>query len=196
MSLANTAVILAGGKSSRMGFDKQLIKVKDICITEHLIERLNTMFKDIIVVTNKPNLYRDKNIVIAEDVYKGYGPIGGIHAGLSKSQSMYNYFIACDMPNINKRYIEYMKKRIEEDSFKNDAIVTKKADWIEPFNAFYSKKLIPAIEDNINKGRVGIMELLEISNVLYIDEAIARSFNPDWSMFTNLNTREDLNGLV
>lgn len=196
MSLANTAVILAGGKSSRMGFDKQLIKVKDICITEHLIEMLTPMFKNIIVVTNKPELYRDKNIIIAEDVHKGYGPIGGIHAGLSKSQSMFNYFIACDMPNVNKLYIKYMINRMEENFFKNDAVITKKADWIESFNAFYSKSLIPAIEDNIKKGRLGIMELLEISDVLYIDEAIARGFDPDWSMFTNLNTREDLEGLV
>lgn len=196
MSLANTAVILAGGKSSRMGFDKQLIKVKDICITEHLVEMLNPVFENIIIVTNKPELYKDKNIIIAEDVYKGYGPIGGIHAGLSKSQSMYNYFIACDMPNINKYYIEYMIKRMEEDCYKNNVVITKKADWIEPFNAFYSKKLIPAIEDNINKGKVGIMELLEISDVLYIDEAIARGFSPDWSMFANLNTREDLKGFV
>jgi len=77
-----------------------------------------------------------------------------------------------------------------------NAVITKKADWIEPFNAFYSKKLIPAIEDNIKKGKVRTMELLEISNVLYIDEAIARGFSPDWSMFANLNTREDLKGLV
>ncbi|MDD3438660.1 MAG: molybdenum cofactor guanylyltransferase [Clostridiaceae bacterium] len=196
MSLVNTAVILAGGKSTRMGFDKQLIRVKDICIVDYLVEMLSPVFKNIIVVTNKPELYKDKNIAIAEDVYKGYGPIGGIHAGLSKSQSMYNYFIACDMPNINKCYIEYMIKRLEEDSFKSDAVITKKADWIEPFNAFYSKKLIPAIEDNIKKGKVRTMELLEISNVLYIDEAIARGFSPDWSMFANLNTREDLKGLV
>ena len=68
MSLANTAIILAGGKSSRMGFDKQLIKIKDINITEYLVEMLNPIFKNIIVVTNKPELYRDKNIVIAEDI--------------------------------------------------------------------------------------------------------------------------------
>lgn len=196
MTLMDTAIILAGGKSSRMGFDKQLIKIGDICITEYIIEILKPIFKNIIVVTNKPELYKNKNVDIAQDFYKGYGPLGGIHAGLLKSQSIYNYFIACDMPYVNTGYIEYMMKRIIETNYEKDAVITKSGDWIEPFNAFYSKELLPLIEDNIIKDKRGISELLNRSSVLYIDEYIARGFSPDWSMFTNLNTKNDLMALT
>ena len=195
MILINTAVILAGGKSTRMGFDKQLIKVGDIGITDHLIATLKPMFENIIVATSKPELYKGKDVVVTEDIYKGCGPVGGIHAGLLKSRSMYNYFIACDMPYVNKYYIEYMIKRIKENPYGHDAIITRTADWIEPLNAFYSRNLIPYIEDNIMKNKVKIKELLDRSDVLYIDEHIARSFSPDWGMFINLNTQKDLKGL-
>lgn len=192
MTLINTAIILAGGKSTRMGFDKQLIKMGNITITEYIIKILKPLFENIIVVTNKLELYEDNNIVTAEDIYKGYGPIAGIHAGLLKSKSIYNYIIACDMPYINTYYIEYLMKRIKESNYEKDAVITKSGNWIEPFNAFYSKNLIPIIEQNIIKDKRKISELLDRSNVLYIDEEIARVFSPDWSMFTNLNTEKDL----
>lgn len=195
MTLMNTAIILAGGKSTRMGFDKQLIRIGDMSITEYIIGRLKPVFKNIIVVTNKPYFYKDKDVVIAEDICKGYGPLGGIHAGLVKSQSMYNYIVACDMPYINIHYIEYMMNRIEESNYDKYAVITRFGEWIEPFNAFYSKKLISYIEENIMENKKKISQLLDRTNVLYINEDIARSYSPDWSMFTNLNTEKDLKNL-
>ena len=195
MFLINTAVILAGGKSSRMGFDKQLLNVEGLNITDYIIESLKPIFKNIIVVTNKPSLYKDKDIIITGDYYKGYGPLGGIHAGLLKSKSLYNYFVACDMPYISIDYIKYMMKRINENNYETDAVITKFGDWIEPFNAFYSKRLIPHIEEYILKGNKKIGRLLDDSKVLYIEEKVARAFSPDWGMFTNLNTEKDLENI-
>lgn len=195
MSLIDTAVILAGGKSTRMGFDKQLINVEGLTITDYIIQVLRPLFKNIIVVTNKPGLYKDKDITITKDCYKGYGPLGGIHAGLLESKSLYNYFIACDMPYINVGYIKYMMKKIADNNYETDAIITKFEDWIEPFNAFYSRRLIPIIEESIISGNRKIGKFLENSNVLYIEEKLARGFSPDWDMFTNLNTETDLKSI-
>ncbi len=195
MALINTAIILAGGKSSRMGFDKQLICFDGENITDSIIRTLKPVFKNIIIVTNKPRLYKDKDIIITKDYYKGYGPLGGIHAGLLKSPSMYNYFIACDMPYISIDYIKYMMKIIHENNYEVDAIITRFGDWIEPFNAFYSRRLISDIECNIAKNKRKIGELLDKSNAIYIEEKTARCFSPDWSMFTNLNTESDLKNM-
>ncbi len=195
MILMDTAIILAGGKSTRMGFDKQLINIGDTCITDYIITILKPMFKNIIVVTNRPEIYKDPEMAVIEDFYKGYGPLGGIHAGLLQSQSMYNYIIACDMPYVNIKYIDYMMKRIMESPYGTDAVITRFGQWIEPFNAFYSKNLIPRIEENIMENKKKISELLDRANVLYIDEKIARRYSPDWSMFTNLNTEKDLKSL-
>lgn len=192
MNLADTAIILAGGKSSRMGFDKQFIEIEGIYITEYIIDLLRPMFKSIILVTNKPECYHRKNIMIVEDYYKDFGPLGGMHIGLSKSESQYNYMIACDMPYINKAYINHMKKLLKEDGYRKSAVITRFGDWIEPFNAFYSKALLPQMEENIINKNHKISSLLNSSPVLYIEEQKARAYSPDWAMFTNLNKEEDL----
>lgn len=195
MKGTDTAIILAGGKSSRMGFDKQFVQIDGMYITEYMIELLRPIFKSIILVTNKPECYHRKDVVIVEDYYKDFGPLGGMHIGLTKSQSQYNYMIACDMPYINKAYIDFMRKKLKEDNYKKSAVVTRFGDWIEPFNAFYSKALIPQIEENIMQKKQKISSLLYASEVLYIEEQTARVLSPDWAMFTNLNVEEDLEKL-
>ena len=195
MDLNDTAIVLAGGKSKRMGFDKQFLSIDGIYITEYIIDILKPMFNNIILVTNKPEAYKDRDIVLAEDFHKDFGPLGGIHIGLKKSQSLYNYIVACDMPYINKAYIDFMKKKIEEENYKKDAVITRFGNWIEPFNAFYSKALLSQVEESILSEKRKISSLLSMGNVLYIEEEVARVFSSDWKMFTNLNTEEDLNKL-
>jgi molybdenum cofactor guanylyltransferase len=192
MNNTDTAIILAGGKSSRMGFDKQFIEINGITITEYIIDLLRPIFKSIILVTNRPECYHRDSVIIVEDYYKDFGPLSGMHTGLMKSESQYNYIIACDMPYVNIAYIDYMKKLLEKDHYSKSAVITKFGDWIEPFNAFYSKALIPQIEENITQKKRKISSALCSSQVLYIEEKTARGFSPDWSMFTNLNSVDDL----
>ncbi len=192
MKQLGTAIILAGGKSSRMGFDKQLIKYKDKPLVEYIIERLNSLFEEIIVVTNTPGIYKIDSIKIISDELSGYGPLGGIHAGLKHASSGFSYVTACDMPEINTAYIDYMIELIRQHSYKAEAVVTRFGEWLEPFNAFYTKALVNKIEEQIAQGNCKISTVLEASNTLYIDEAYARRYSPDWSMFKNINTLEDL----
>ena len=118
------------------------------------------------------------------------GPLSGIHAGLSAASSEYSFVIACDMPQINTKYIDYMMELLNKNE--SMACITKFGDWIEPFNAFYSKALIEHIESFLMGGGKAVHRLLMNHNVEYIPEEVARSFSPDWGMFFNLNTREDL----
>lgn len=193
--LSDTAVILAGGKSSRMGFDKQFIKLKGKNIVEYQLETLRKLFSEIIIVTNKPDDYRSCKCRLVSDELRDFGPLGGIHAGLKASNSLYSYFIACDMPNINAGYITFMMERLKETSPRPQAAVTRFGNWIEPFNAFYSKDLIPSLEHAYRQRQLQISKVLGNSNVLHIEEEQARSFSPDWDMFININTIEDLEKL-
>lgn len=190
MKKFGTAVILAGGKSTRMGFDKQLLKINERRLIDNLRKKLNEQFDEIIVVTNKSEYYLGFSDKITKDIIVGKGPLSGIHAGLSKALSHYVYFVACDMPNINLEYINYMKEELKDLQVK--ACVTKYGDWIEPFNAFYSKDMIVDIEDHLTKGKKSVNSLIEKINVHYITEEKARSFSPNWDMFLNLNTKEEL----
>lgn len=187
-----SAIILAGGKSSRMGFDKQYIKIGDKTIIEIIIDNLKPLFDEIIIVTNNPEIYKNYGLIITKDIYKGIGPIAGFHSGLLESSNAYNYIIACDMPFTNINYIEYMKRKIEKSKDKVDAITTSKEGMRETMNAFYSRNIIDLIEKRIKDNKKSILGLLDVLNVFYIQEEIAKTFSPDWDMFTNLNTQEDL----
>jgi molybdopterin-guanine dinucleotide biosynthesis protein A len=109
---------------------------------------------------------------------------------------MYNYVVACDMPFINIEYVKYMMELIKEHDGEVDGVITRLGEWIEPFNAFYSKNLIGRIEKNIRKNNRQINLLLQDSNVLYVSEAKARVFSPKWEMFTNINTLKDYESLM
>lgn len=190
MKRFGSAIILAGGKSTRMGFDKQLLRLRERSLIEGLIRRLGGSFDETIVVTNRPELYIGLADKITGDIIPDMGPLSGIHAGLSAASSEYSFVIACDMPQINTKYIDYMMKLLNKNE--SMACITKFGDWIEPFNAFYSKALIEHIESFLMGGGKAVHRLLMNHNVEYIPEEVARSFSPDWGMFFNLNTREDL----
>jgi molybdopterin-guanine dinucleotide biosynthesis protein A len=194
MDIFKTAVILAGGKSSRMGFDKQFLKIENKRILDELIDKLKKEFEEIIVVTNKSYNYKEYKVKIVSDEIKEKGPIGGIHAGLKASNSKYVYFIACDMPNVNLDYIKFMKGKIKDLNV--DACITKKEDKVEPFNAFYSIKLLDCIEKFIYRESRSLFYLINSINTFYIEEKVAREYSVDWSMFFNLNTLKDISMYV
>jgi molybdopterin-guanine dinucleotide biosynthesis protein A len=190
MEMLNTAVILAGGKSQRMGFDKQFLRINEKNLMRILISKLRKQFKEIIVVTNKPEGYVGLCDKIVSDEIVGLGPLSGIHIGLKASSSKYAYFLACDMPNINFEYIDYMKNKIRNSDY--DVCITRFGEWIEPFNAFYSKNIVDKIEDHLLCGKRSIYSLIKGLNTCFISEEEARRFSPNWEMFCNLNTEEDL----
>lgn len=190
MKTFGTAIILAGGKSTRMGFDKQLMKLQERRLVETLIQKLREEFDEIVIVTNKPEYYIGLADIITGDIIEGKGPLGGIHAGLLMASSRYAFVIACDMPSIDMAYVRYMKSRME--SSEEMACVTRFGEWMEPFNAFYSKDLKSHIEDFLASGRRAIHTMLDDQSVDYVPESVARSFSPEWEMFFNLNTREDM----
>lgn len=187
---SNTAVILAGGRSSRMGFDKQFLKINGMSILDKIVKILKQEFEEIIVVSNKSEYYTSRDYIVIEDEIINCGPLGGIHAGLKQSSSKYTYFIACDMPNINLEYIRYMKKIIQKS--KSDSCVTKnKNERVEPLNAFYSKDIINIIESQISNNDRAIYKLFDIIKTVYIDFETAKKYKYE-DIFFNLNTPEDL----
>ncbi|NLL81439.1 MAG: molybdenum cofactor guanylyltransferase [Tissierellia bacterium] len=189
MKKFGSAIILAGGKSTRMGFDKQLLKIDRRKLMDSIINKLKSEFEEIIIVSNRPELYIGLSHKITVDIIKDKGPLGGIHAGLLKSSSKYGFVVACDMPNIHIDYVKYMKDKITDDSF---GCTTKFGDWIEPFSSFYSVDLIGAIEDYLRSNRRSINGLIDQLKFSYIEEDEARRFSPNWDMFLNLNTKNDL----
>jgi molybdopterin-guanine dinucleotide biosynthesis protein A len=187
--LFGSAVILAGGKSSRMGFDKQLLQVKNHHLLRHHGQTLAAIFDQVIVVTNTPDMYKGTHFTLVHDEFSGKGPLGGLHVGLKAAFSSYVYLLACDMPFIHLDFILHMQKFLREAG--GDACVTRFGSHIEPFNAFYSREIVKDIEGFLRAGKTSFFQFLQSVNTLYVPESEARYFSPDWSMFANLNTRQE-----
>lgn len=194
MKKFGSAAILAGGRSVRMGFDKQLLTVQEKRISQIVIPSLKEIFDDIIVVTNTPDIYEGQNVRCVQDIIPVRGSLTGIHSAVVNSKSKYVYIIACDMPRISLDYINYMKGIVGEKS--PDACVTRRGDWIEPFNAFYSKTALPTIEGDLMEEKASVYYAIKKLDTFFIPETDAKQFCPDLSMFLNLNTREDYNNFL
>jgi formate dehydrogenase accessory protein FdhD len=192
MKKFGTAVMLAGGQSTRMGFDKQTLCVDGIRLTDLILRQLSEIFEDLIVVTGRPELYTGRPVRLISDPWSGVGPLAGLYAGLKASKSDYVYLMACDMPEFSPAYANYLMQVIEDEA----AAVTRFKEWIEPFHGFYHVSLADRIETFVSNGQRNIYQFLSHEHVLYIDESKARQFSPDWKLFDNLNTPKHIESVL
>ena len=183
-----SAIILAGGNSSRMKFNKEEIKINDEYLVHTQIKKLQTVFNEIIVVSNNPKHYEGLNVKVVSDIITGNTPIIGLHAGLVHSNNKYNYCIACDMAYINFDFINYIISLIDE----KEAYVSKYNKYIEPFNAIYSREIIMKIESFLGDKNFGFQRLVKNLNTHYIKEQIVSHYQQEMDMFKNINRESDL----
>ncbi len=184
-----TAIILAGGKSSRMGFDKIDIPYKDGNLLDYQVKELKKIFSEIILVSNKLTHYHDDSVIVVTDEFKEIGPLAGMHVGLKHASSAYCYVIACDMPFINIEYIKIMDALLINSN--KEVLVSEIKRFIEPFNAIYHRSLYKKIEAFASSGEIySLKDLINQSNYQIIDRKIVNLFNKN--MFYNLNTVEDI----
>ena len=184
-----TAAILAGGKSSRMGFDKQLLMENDRRILEQVIETLRQEFEDIIIVTARPELYEGMGVRIFSDTYRDKGPLAGVHAALYNARSRFVYMLACDMPVVNMDFVRHMKQRLAQSGA--DVCVGERDGRLEPFNTFYSRDLLPEVVYRLETGNSSLFRFIHASNACVISQQEAACFDKELQMFLNINTRTE-----
>lgn len=179
-----TCVILAGGKSSRMGRDKSFLIFYGKPLIEILINKLQGIFKDLIIIANNISLYKKYKIKTYADIIKESGPLGGIHAGLHYSKSKYNFIMACDMPFVEPGLIKFMSANIEN----YDLVVPKLNGRFEPLCAIYSKNCLKAIENQLSKNNLKVVDFFPQVKLKEIVEKDLVDFNKDGKFFLNINT--------
>lgn len=186
-----SALILAGGQSSRMGFDKQFLSFDGERLVNHLVQQLRSHFADILLVTNKAQEHDIPGIRLIQDIYPGKGPLAGIHAGLSHSQSQYLFVIACDMPYLAPEYLRYQKQQLlkaEVDILTNQ----DEERFIYPFHSFYSLALLDSLEAHLLQDNLKVQRFVRQAKHRMISREIWSQFPNTAHLFLNLNTPEDV----
>jgi molybdopterin-guanine dinucleotide biosynthesis protein A len=179
------AIILSGGKSSRMGTNKALLKLNEKTTIERMVDILKVYFDDIILVTNDVEAYEFLGVKMVSDHYHEKGPLAGFHAGLSASNYDVNFIVACDMPFISGELAATLVEKIEH----YDALVPVINGKMQTLCAVFHKKTVNKIEECIENGRLPIKNLLEHLNVLYVTEKELQDYsNIDLDrVFFNMN---------
>jgi molybdopterin-guanine dinucleotide biosynthesis protein A len=176
-----TAIILGGGKSSRMGEDKSMLPINGKPLIQHIIDQLEDHFDEIIIGANSPDKYAFTGKRVVPDQQIDKGPLMGIYSCLCASNSDTNFITACDIPEMN---IKLIKNMINLSGQYDIVMPQADGDKHEPLYAVYKKSVIPHAENILNSNGRKIIELLKTSKVKFVDFK-------DQSWYQNLNVKDD-----
>ena len=193
MKTFGDAVILCGGKSSRMGFDKSLLKIDGEYVINIMADKLGRIFDRVSLCANSPDKFKKFGFPIITDIYsEGIGPVAAVHSALKSSASQYVFVVAVDMPLLNLDLIRHMMQVLKTTDSPPLAFAPETNGYLEATHAFYSVDALGYIEEQIDAGNFAVNKILKGLDAMRLDEGISRSFDADLAMFTNLNYTEDL----
>ena len=187
-----TGVILAGGKSRRYGKNKAFVKIDNVPLIERVTKVMESIFQDLVIITNTPDEYAYLKFPMYEDLIKGLGPIGGIYTALSSIKNDAGFFVACDMPFLNSHLIQYMLK-IKDDY---DVVIPRISGKMEALHSLYARKCLPAIKNLIACKEYQVFRFFPDISVHYVEEKEIRRFDPELKSFFNINRPEELKKFI
>ena len=189
-----TGIILAGGKSSRLGRDKAWEDVGGQRIIDRVIGALQSSCDEVLIIGDRPErqseLSLPKCIQYRSDELKGRGSIGGLYTGLKSSDTLWSLVVACDMPFISRELIRFMLSIISKN--RCDAIVPIINGRYQPTHALYNSTCIPFIEKNISSGNFRMDSYFDEIYLEEISEDVINSIQGAELSFFNVNTEDDL----
>ena len=159
-----SAILLAGGKSSRFGRDKTTLDYNGRPLAAELALRLGGVFDEVLLVDNQQDKFGVPGVREIRDVYPGRGPLGGIHAGLLKARWDLCFVAAADMPCLNAEAAANLIRLIDDW----DAVVPNPEGRPQPLFAVYKKRLAPVAESLILQDRLAVRDFLQGIRVLYV----------------------------
>ncbi len=185
-----TGVLLAGGKSLRMGEDKRYLVVGEQTLLERGLDVLQSMFQEVMVVIAQDSPPLDIAARVVRDLVPDCGSLGGIYTGLTQATTSCIFVAACDMPFLNQAVIaQFTSRRATAD-----IVMARLATRLHPMHALYGRGCLPVMEQMFLAQRLKIQELVchEPLRVQYITEADLLIIDPSWRSFHNVNTPADL----
>jgi molybdenum cofactor guanylyltransferase len=186
-----TGVLLAGGKSRRMGVDKRFLELGGETLLRRALSVYERLFRDILIVVAEPvPELRALGHEIVTDLIPGCAALGGLYTGLSRARSPRVFAAACDMPFLNSAVIGHLLEFGDDD-----VVMPKLATGLQPMHAVYAKTCLPYFEQMMAINNLSIQSVVEHHTLRtrYVPEEPLRTLDPQLLSFLNLNTPEDAN---
>jgi molybdopterin-guanine dinucleotide biosynthesis protein A len=172
--------VLVGGRSSRMGCDKALLPWKAEPLVEQVAKTVEQAAGNVVLI-GAPERYRDLHRECFPDLHPGFGPLAGIETALASGRGNWNLVVACDMPDLDARWLSNLLDTAETGNLACIA-ARDSAGVVQPLCAVYRNDCLAAVQRAIVSDRPRAQDLLKDL------EAVPFDFP---AMISNVNTPEE-----
>lgn len=186
-----TGVLIAGGKSRRMGRDKRFLQIGGRSVFDQTLSLLMKTFAETIVVLAEPiELLDVRGCRVVYDAIPGAGSLGGLYTGLISATQPRIFAVACDMPFLDVGVIHFMVSCDEAA----DVVVAELGGRFQPMHAVYSKRCVPFLRAMAECKNLKIQKLFltEGLRATVLGESEFSSLGAGCRSFQNINTPQDL----
>jgi len=181
-----TGIILAGGKSSRMGTDKGFLKLEGVTFVERIMKSISPFVDNIIIVSDNPD-YNTFGYRRVDDIIKNSGPLAGLYSGLYYSETEYNLVLSCDVPLVNSTILTKLIDEFDEDK---DVVQLSSQNKTIPLVAFYKKHCMHRCLELLEKGEKRLRVALN-----HLDTKTIEVDSNMKHLVRNINTKDQLNDI-
>jgi molybdopterin-guanine dinucleotide biosynthesis protein A len=182
-----TGVILAGGKSSRMGQNKALMSLGGKRLVDRVVEVMRSVFDALLMVTNTPEVYADLGVSMVPDVWPEKGSLGGVYSAIYHVATPRCLVVACDMPFLRAALLRYLMTQMDD----YDVVVPDVLGELQTLHAIYSKACLQPIERRLEMHRLRIVGFFPEVRVRTVTASELEPYDPELLAFQNLNTPEE-----
>ncbi len=194
-----SGIILAGGRSRRMGVDKRTLRLwgeTAPTLLEHTCAVLAALCTEVIVVLNDPEAWQHLPARLVRDSLPDAGVLGGLYSGLMAAQHAYCLVVGADMPFLNANLLRAMLAYPTPYEVlvprHTEAQTTRNHSALEPLHAIYRRDCYKLLGEMLASGERRITAFIERLNAVFIAPAVLAEHDPHGHAFLNLNTPEDV----
>lgn len=186
--MKTSGVILAGGKSTRMKFNKAFACIAGQPVVQIILEKFQLFFDETIIISNEPKLYEKLGFTICPDVFPGLGPVAGIHSALYHACYDRVFVMGCDMPFMNMALVDFLLDSLED----YECVVPEIDTHLQPLSAVYSKKCLPVLTQCLENDKLKLIRVFEELYTRVITDTQMERFGNPREIFMNVNDQAAL----
>ena len=198
-NLEASAIVVAGGQSRRLGYDKRTLRLwgpEGPALLEHTVGVVARLCPDVVVVLNDPEAWSHLPARLVPDVYADGGALGGIYAGLLAARHDHALTVAGDMPFLGDELLAAMLARPRD----YDVLVPRSLQGgatrnrldAETMHAIYGKACLGPMRAALESGRRQIAAFFPEVRVAFFEPDETRRYDPSGRSFLNVNTPEEV----
>jgi molybdopterin-guanine dinucleotide biosynthesis protein A len=185
-----TGLILAGGKSRRLGQDKRFLVIGGKSCLERVLDAYAGLFDEVLIVADSKEPFAGFGVPVVEDLIPGRATLGGLYTGLHYARGDRVFAAAVDMPCLSRDTIRIVLEHAEQ----GDVVIPELKGRLQPMHAVYSKRCLPYLKQLAEASHLKLQDICKVPEltVYRIPHSVFEPVDPQLRSFFNINTVEDL----